>query len=187
MRSLPLPHRALSLVAAFGFSLSACLSLVAAADEGETSDDSATTVKTSLAEALPGKWRAKMEFDDEKIKKEPALAALAEGMREVFAKMSLSLEFKADGTCTVTMEGAGPELGGEQTQKGKWKITKEAEKKLNVEFFDSDNPKKMELTFDGPDCFTMLPEDDLGPLKPPVFNRVKEKDEKEKTTRKPKE
>ena len=146
-----------------------------AQDEADKAD-AATTVKESLADGLAGKWRAKFEIDEEKLKKEGGeAAALYKGL---FEKMSLTIEFKADGHYAVNMEGMAAELGGAKTQKGKWKVLKEDGKKLDLEFFDNEKPHKMEFTFDGPDRFTLKPEEELGPLKPPVFNRVKEKDEK---------
>jgi hypothetical protein len=143
----------------------------AGTDEGETPADGATTVKKSGADWLPGKWRAKMVIDEEKLKKEGS-AEVAEAIRGAFPKMTLTIDFKADGTYVVSMEGADPMLVPDQEQKGKWKVLKEDDGKASLELFDTESPQKMELAFDGPDRFT-LTTDDLGPLKPPVFRRVK--------------
>lgn len=175
MRSLTRPRRALSLAIVFSLWLSAGESRAIAKDEGETSD-ATTTVKKSYAESLPGKWRAKLEVDEERLKK----AGVAAGADFIPGMTGLVLEFKADGAYSVTMENVGG-VAGEQTLDGTWKVVEEGVKNLALEF--DEKPQRNELKFETADRFT-LHRDDLGPLKPPVFNRVK-KEEEEADKRKP--
>lgn len=131
-------------------------------------------------EKIIGKWEAKLEVDEDKLKKLLADQGTPPELVDMILPMvvaqlgnaSIIMEFKEDNSMEFTAKGIP---GQEESKEGKWEIVKEDGDKLTIKSTQEGEEEVQEITFDGDDKFTLTAEGlEEAPIKPPVFKRVKD-------------
>lgn len=132
------------------------------------------------AKKLVGKWEAKLEVDEEKLKKVltdsglpvEQLDMILPQVKAQFANAKITMEFMAEGKAKFKTEGI-PQASEEQD--GKWEILKEDGDSVVIKTLDKGGKaEESTIKFDGNDKFTLSAKGlEEAPVKPPVFKRVK--------------
>ena len=149
----------------------------------------AVTQAQSGAKKLLGKWEAKIEVDEAKLKQmlsdngaPPDLLdqVLAQAKAQI-GNAVLGLEFKEENKLVFSSRGIPAQEG---TREGSWEVLKEEDGKIILKSKgpeDADE-EEMTITFDGDDKFTMTNEKlKDAPIKAPVFKRVKKEKDSDKS------
>jgi hypothetical protein len=116
----------------------------------------------SAEERLVGKWKGKVELNEEAITKELAKTgddASAKQVFEALQSMEVDIEFAADGK--LSMSAAAQTPAGDDTQSitGKWQVVSQDGDQITIEsiYEGEKEPEQIDIKLEGDDAFSTRP------------------------------
>jgi hypothetical protein len=113
----------------------------------------------TFAQSAAGAWKGKLNLTMDLPKtSDPKMKALMDQQMAAMKAITIHLTFKADKTYTLTTSGTPPQMGGGQTDKGKWTQTGKTVTITSTKVASKENkPQKMTLSADGKTLTMLIP------------------------------
>ena len=116
----------------------------------------------SAEERLVGKWKGKVEINEQAVADELAKTGDADSAKQVFEAletMEVDIEFKADGKLSMSAEAQTPAGADTQSISGKWQVIADDGDEITIEslYDGEEEAEKIDIKLEGDDAFSTRP------------------------------